>query len=365
MMDVFSENKRNLLKVCQGFKDASTRTFEFEWNRSDKSCSSRSTGDRKCEKTGHKSGEGKRNMFVKKSIPRESLKIPDYPKRLRNPFFGVGGRHTPNFFSTKRSRGTFSRPKPCSPNPRTSSDCTECRGGRLGGAQPWATPRRPQVRAAKDLHIIHLTRGRPRPAPPPALSHTPSSRALAAPILCSPLPLPPRATHVRARARSRRGDSATPRRLRPRGFRALGGARRIVWELGAGICGAREAGSVLQRLTERLGRAREHCARPRPALSRASCMHARMNARTRACTHTRSPFLTCHGPVVLSAAAGAPDAGADAMEPEGEAVVYEEELLQNPYSMKLWIRYLQIKAEAQILKSTLSSDSYVVKVLGH
>jgi hypothetical protein len=77
--------------------------------------------------------------------------------------------------------------------------------------------------------------------------------------------------------------------------------------------------------------------------------HACMHARTHARTHTRSTFLTCR---VLSAAAGAPDAGADAMEPEGEAVVYEEELLQNPYSMKLWIRYLQIKAEAQILKST-------------
>jgi pre-mRNA-splicing factor SYF1 len=50
--------------------------------------------------------------------------------------------------------------------------------------------------------------------------------------------------------------------------------------------------------------------------------------------------------MLLGAAEGAPDAGADAMEPEGEAVVYEEELLQNPYSMKLWIRYLQIKAEA-------------------
>ena len=302
---------------------------------------------------------GRKKEHVCKKI--HTTRIPQNSRLSETHFLGLGG----DIHQTFSPRGTFSRPKPCSPNPRTSSDCTECRGGRLGGAQPWATPRRPQVRAAQDLHIIHLTRGRPRLAPPPALSHTPSSRALAAPILCSPLPLPPRATHVRARARSRRGDSATPRRLRPRGFRALGGARRIVWELGAGICGAREAGSVLQRLTERLGRAREHCARPRPALSRASCMHARMNARTRACTHTRSPFLTCHGPVVLSAAAGAPDAGADAMEPEGEAVVYEEELLQNPYSMKLWIRYLQIKAEAQILKSTLSSDSYVVNVLGH
>ena len=94
MMDVFSENKRNLLKVCQGFKDAGTRTFEFEWNRSDKSCSSRSPGDRKCEKTGHKSGEGKRNMFVKKSIPRESLKIPDYPKPI---FWGWGETYTKLF----------------------------------------------------------------------------------------------------------------------------------------------------------------------------------------------------------------------------------------------------------------------------
>jgi hypothetical protein len=29
--------------------------------------------------------------------------------------------------------------------------------------------------------------------------------------------------------------------------------------------------------------------------------------------------------------------------PEGEAVVYEEELLQNPYSLKLWLRYLQAR----------------------
>ena len=99
-----------------------------------------------------------------------------------------------------------------------------------------------------------------------------------------------------------------------------------------------------------------------------ACMHARTHAHvhnTYTHSHTHAPFLTCRGPGVLSAAAGVPDAGADAMEPEGEAVVYEEELLQNPYSMKLWIRYLQIKAEAQILKSTLSSDSYVVNVLGH
>lgn len=31
-----------------------------------------------------------------------------------------------------------------------------------------------------------------------------------------------------------------------------------------------------------------------------------------------------------------------ALVPEGEAVVYEEELLVNPYSMKLWLRYLQV-----------------------
>jgi hypothetical protein len=41
----------------------------------------------------------------------------------------------------------------------------------------------------------------------------------------------------------------------------------------------------------------------------------------------------------------------DAMEdaelvvPEGEAVVYEEELLANPYSLKLWLRYLQVSAK--------------------
>ena len=104
----------------------------------------------------------------------------------------------------------------------------------------------------------------------------------------------------------------------------------------------------------------------------APCMHACMHARTHAHvhntythSHTHAPFLTCRGPGVLSAAAGVPDAGADAMEPEGEAVVYEEELLQNPYSMKLWIRYLQIKAEAQILRSNLCRDFYVVNVLRH
>ena len=34
-------------------------------------------------------------------------------------------------------------------------------------------------------------------------------------------------------------------------------------------------------------------------------------------------------------------ADTDELVPEGEAVVYEEELLQNPYSLKLWLRYLQ------------------------
>jgi len=99
-----------------------------------------------------------------------------------------------------------------------------------------------------------------------------------------------------------------------------------------------------------------------------ACMHARTHAHvhnTYTHSHTHAPFLTCRGPGVLSAAAGVPDAGADAMEPEGEAVVYEEELLQNPYSMKLWIRYLQIKAEAQILRSNLCRDFYVVNVLRH
>jgi hypothetical protein len=47
---------------------------------------------------------------------------------------------------------------------------------------------------------------------------------------------------------------------------------------------------------------------------------------------------------------GGGDTGADdAMDqsvlvPEGEAVVYEEELLANPYSLKLWLRYLQARA---------------------
>ena len=41
------------------------------------------------------------------------------------------------------------------------------------------------------------------------------------------------------------------------------------------------------------------------------------------------------------------------MIPEGEAVVYEEELLQNPYSIKLWIRYLQIKVKAPFAQRKL------------
>jgi pre-mRNA-splicing factor SYF1 len=45
--------------------------------------------------------------------------------------------------------------------------------------------------------------------------------------------------------------------------------------------------------------------------------------------------------------------GPDALEPEGEAVVYEEELLQNPYSIKLWMRYLQVKAEAPFAQRKL------------
>ena len=32
----------------------------------------------------------------------------------------------------------------------------------------------------------------------------------------------------------------------------------------------------------------------------------------------------------------------DELIPEGEAVVYEEELLSNPYSLKLWLRYLEV-----------------------
>ena len=45
------------------------------------------------------------------------------------------------------------------------------------------------------------------------------------------------------------------------------------------------------------------------------------------------------------------EVGGDAMEdaellvPEGEAVVYEEELLANPYSLKLWLRYLQVSVK--------------------
>jgi hypothetical protein len=40
-------------------------------------------------------------------------------------------------------------------------------------------------------------------------------------------------------------------------------------------------------------------------------------------------------------AAGDAMVDTDELVPEGEAVVYEEELLQNPYSLKLWLRYLQ------------------------
>ena len=28
--------------------------------------------------------------------------------------------------------------------------------------------------------------------------------------------------------------------------------------------------------------------------------------------------------------------------PEGDSLVYEEELLRNPYSLKLWLRYLEV-----------------------
>jgi len=42
-----------------------------------------------------------------------------------------------------------------------------------------------------------------------------------------------------------------------------------------------------------------------------------------------------------------------ALVPEGEAVVYEEELLVNPYSMKLWLRYLQVKTEAPFAQRRL------------
>ena len=30
--------------------------------------------------------------------------------------------------------------------------------------------------------------------------------------------------------------------------------------------------------------------------------------------------------------------------PEGDSLVYEEELLRNPYSLKLWLRYLEVRA---------------------
>ncbi len=30
--------------------------------------------------------------------------------------------------------------------------------------------------------------------------------------------------------------------------------------------------------------------------------------------------------------------------PEGDSLVYEEELLRNPYSLKLWLRYLEVPA---------------------
>ena len=39
---------------------------------------------------------------------------------------------------------------------------------------------------------------------------------------------------------------------------------------------------------------------------------------------------------------------------EGEAVVYEEELLTNPYSLKLWLRYLQVRQTSN-LAATINS----------
>jgi hypothetical protein len=167
-------------------------------------------------------------------------------------------------------------------NPRTSSRL-RVQGRAFGRRAAMGDAKEAPGAGGQGFAHHPLATGAPAPCAPPALSHTPSSRALAAPILCSPSPLPPRATHVQARARSRRGDTATLRRLRPRCRRALGGARRVVWELGAGIWCAREAGCVMHVAHREAGEG-TRTLRPPRARPRSCSMHAR----THACMHART-----------------------------------------------------------------------------
>lgn len=64
---------------------------------------------------------------------------------------------------------------------------------------------------------------------------------------------------------------------------------------------------------------------------------------------------------------GATDAGGngiDGLIPDGTDLLYEEELLRNPYSLKMWIRYIDANKAAPLPKRRLLFERALQKLPG-
>lgn len=60
----------------------------------------------------------------------------------------------------------------------------------------------------------------------------------------------------------------------------------------------------------------------------------------------------------------APENGIDSLLPDEADLLYEEELLRNPYSLRMWVRYLDARKSAPTLKRRLLYERALEKLPG-